>query len=114
MMFMKPPLLAALALLALSACTQTPPPTPAQQAENAACTAQAQATYNQNTLSDAGHTPQPGLMFGATPTHVFDAEHADAQEDYDSQVQNCEETGNNNGQPVPAGVPAITPHIITN
>ena len=111
---MKPPIFAALCCLALAACTPAPPLTPAQQAEHAACAAQAKAAYDQNTLSDAGHVPQPGQMFGATPTHVFDAEHMGAQHAYESQVQNCEATGINNGQPVPSDVSTVTPHIITN
>ena len=108
------PSLLVLSLLALAACTPTPPLTPAQQAENAACEAQAKAAYNQNTLSDAGHTAQPGLMFGATPTHVFDAEHMGAQQEYNSQVQNCEATGIGNGQPAATGMTPVAPHILTN
>jgi hypothetical protein len=110
----KPPVLAALACLALAACTPTPPLTPAEQAAKAACEAQAEAAYDQNTLSDAGHTDQTGQRYGATPTHVFDAEHMGAQHAYLSQVQNCEATGINNGQPVPTDVPTVAPHIITN
>jgi hypothetical protein len=110
---MKPYLLAALSCLALSACA-APPLSPAQQAENAACAAQAGTQYQQNTIDQEGHTAQNGLRYGATPTHVFDAETMGAQHAYDSQVQTCEDTGTNNGQPVVNGVPVVAPHIITN
>ncbi len=108
---MKHILLAATACLGLAACASTPE-SPAQQAEDAACTAQADAQYNQATLGDAGHTAQNGLMYGATPTHVFDAEHMGAMYERDSQIQDCEKTGNNNGQPVVNDVPVVAPHII--
>jgi hypothetical protein len=107
------PILSPAACLILAACAAQPPASPAQAADAAACQAQAKAAYQQNTLSDAGHSAQPGLMFGATPTHVFDAEHMGAQSTYDSQVQDCEENGNN-GQPANGPTPYVTPHIITN
>ena len=103
----------AAACLLLTACAAPQPKTPAQAALQAACQSQAEADYQQNTLSDAGHTAQNGLMFGATPTHVFDAEHMGAQHQYESDMQNCEQTGNIGGQPVISG-PPITPHILTN
>lgn len=106
------PILAA--CLILAACAAQPPASPAQAADAAACQAQAKAAYTQNTLSDAGHAAQPGLMFGATPTHVFDAEHMGAQSAYETQVQRCENTGLNNGQPDNGGAPYVAPHIITN
>jgi hypothetical protein len=110
---MKPIFLATLGCLALAACAAAPV-SPAQQAEDAACTAQAGAQYQQDTIDQEGHTLQNGLRYGATPTHVYDAETMGAQHAYDSQVQNCEDTGTNNGQPVVNGVPVVAPHIITN
>ncbi len=108
---MKHVLLAAAACLGLAACAAAPE-SPAQQAENAACTAQANAQFNQATLDESARTSQNGLMFGATPNHVFDAEHMGALSARDSQIQDCEKTGNNNGQPVVNGVPVVAPHII--
>jgi len=110
---MKPIIFAALSCLALAGCSATPI-TPAQQAENAACASQAGATYQQNTVDQEARTAQNGQRYSATPNHVFDAETMGAQHDYQSQLQQCEDTGNNNGQPVVNGVPVVTPHIITN
>jgi hypothetical protein len=110
---MKPIILAALSCLALAACA-APPETAAQQSENAACTAQADAQYQQDTVDQEGRTLQNGLRYGATPTQVFGAETMGAQSQREHQIQDCEETGNNNGQPVVNGVPVVTPHIITN
>ena len=108
---MKPTLLATLLCLALAACA-APPESTAQQADDTACTQQADTQYQQDTIDEAGHTAQNGLMFGATPTHVFDAERLGALHQRDSQLQDCEETSNNNGQPEVNGVPVVTPHII--
>ena len=110
---MNPTLFAVFACLALAGCDSTPI-TPAQQAENAACAAQAGAIYQQNTVDQEARTDQTGQRYAATPNHVFDAETMGAQHDYQSQVQHCEDTGNNNGQPVVNGVPVVTPHIIPN
>jgi hypothetical protein len=109
---MKPSLLAALGCFALAGCAA--PVTPAQRAEDAACNAQASATYNQNTLDLDGRTAQVGQRYSAMPNHVFDAEQMGAQHQFDSQVQQCETMGTNNGQPVVNGYPVVTPHIITN
>lgn len=115
---MKPSYFAALTCLLLAGCAGAAPVSKAQQAENAACTAQADAQYQQNTLDQAGRSAQPGLRYGATPTHVFDAETMGAQNARANQIRACEETGGNNGQPVPNNVmgnsPYVTPHIITN
>jgi hypothetical protein len=108
---MKTSLLAVLGCLALAACAGSPEST-SQQADDAACTQQADAQYQQNTIDEAGHTAQNGLLYGATPTHVFDAERLGAMHQRDSQLLDCEETGNNNGQPEVNGVPVVTPHII--
>lgn len=101
-----------LACLALAGCADSM--TPAQQAENAACAAQAGADYQQNTVDQEARTAQPGQRYAAMPNHVFDAETMGAQHVYRSQVQQCEDTGTNNGQPTVNGVPVVTPHIITN
>lgn len=107
---------ATLTCLALNACA--PSESPAQQAENTACAAQADAQYQQDTTDQAGRTLQNGQRFSAMPTQVFDAERMGAQSQRDAQVQNCEDTGSNNGQPalnpVVNGFPVPAPHIISN
>ena len=108
---MKPILLTACLILAGCAAT---PITPAQQAENAACTAQADATYQQNTVDQEARTAQVGQRYAAMPNQVFNGETMGAQHVYQSQIQNCEDTGNNNGQPIVTNGPAVTPHILSN
>jgi uncharacterized lipoprotein YmbA len=108
---MKKILLAGLACLALAGCAGAPE-SQAQKAENAACTAQANAQYNANTVDLGGRTAQTGLMYSATPNHVFDAEQMGAMHQRESQISDCEKTGNNNGQPQTDSVPAIVPHIV--
>lgn len=105
--------LAALVCLPLAGCAaeQT---SPAQQAEDSACTAQADAQYQQNTIDQQGRTAENGQRYPAMPTQVFGAETMGAMSQRDAQVQNCEETGSNNGQPEVNGVPVIAPHIISN
>jgi hypothetical protein len=111
--FMKSIILATLASLGLAGCGATPI-SQAQQAENAACTAQADAQYRQNTVDQEARVDQTGQRYSATPNHVFDAETMGAQSQREHQIQNCEETGNNNGLPVAPGFTPVAPHIITN
>jgi hypothetical protein len=101
---------AVLACLALSACAA--PPSPAQRAEEAACLAQANAVYDQSTLDLRARTAQNGLRYGAMPTQVFDGQVMGAEHVRQSQIQDCEQTGNNNGQAVPRDVPTVAPRII--
>ena len=108
--FMKPILLAACFILAGCATTTSP----AQQAENAACTAQGDAQYQQDTVDQQARTAQVGQRYSAMPNQVFNAETMGAESQRGHLIQDCEDTGNNNGQPVPANGPAITPHILSN
>jgi hypothetical protein len=108
---MKHFLLAATACLGLTACAAAPE-SAAQRSEDAACTAQANAQYDQSTLDLQGRTTQNGLRYGAMPTLVFNGQTMGAEHVRDSQIQNCEKTGNNNGQPVVNGAPVVAPHII--
>jgi hypothetical protein len=108
---MKPIILAF--CLALAGCA-TQATSPAQQAENAACTSEGDATYQQDTVDQEARTDQVGQRYAAMPNQVFNAETMGAESQRGHQIQNCEDTGNNNGQPVPAGGPAVTPHILTN
>ncbi len=101
-------------LLALAGCTATPPASQAQQADNAACTAQANAQYQQNTQDLQARPPQVGQRYGAMPTQVFNAERMGALNERANQITQCEETGSNNGQPQTNGFTPVAPHIITN
>jgi hypothetical protein len=104
-------LTAILACAALTACAIAPPQT-AEQADASACTAQGDAIYNASTLDQQARTSQNGLLFGATPTHVFDAERLGAEHERQSAITNCENNGNTatpDGLPAPAAPP---PHIV--
>ena len=102
---------AALACAWLAGCAAGAPESQAQKAETADCTAQADATYRAHTIDEEARTSQNGLIFGATPTHAFDAEHLGAEHVRDSQITACEQNGNNSG-PVVNGTPVVTPHIV--
>jgi hypothetical protein len=102
---------AALACAWLAGCAAGQPESQAQQADNAACTADADATYYANTIDEQARTKQNGLLYGATPTHAFDAEQLGAQHVRDSQITDCEQNGNNGG-PVVNGTAVVTPHIV--
>ena len=110
---MKSFIAAAFACLALAACAAQPE-SPAQDAENSACTAQGDALYHQDTVDQEARTAQNGQRYGAMPNQVFDAERMGALSQRDAQVADCEDTGSNNGQPTVNGVPVVTPHIISN
>jgi hypothetical protein len=99
-------------VIALAGCAATPV-TPAQQAENAACTAQADAAYQQDTVDQDARTDQTGQRYPAMPAQVFSAETMGAQSQRGHDIQQCEDTGSSNGQPAITG-PAITPHFISN
>jgi hypothetical protein len=96
----------------LAGCAVGPPESQAQQADDAACTAQADATYTSDSPDLLARTSQNGLIYGATPTHVFDAEQMGAQHDRDSAITKCEQTGNNSGAPTVNGVPVVPPKIV--
>ena len=98
-------------LAALAACAQ-PPPSPAAEAEAAACTTQADAAYNAQNYDSLARTSQTGLYFANTPNHVFDAEQQGALHQRDSAITACESQGNNGLRPA-IGAPLVTPHIVT-
>jgi hypothetical protein len=109
---MKQVLMALAACVALAGCAASAPETAAQQADDSACAAQGDAVYNANTLDEQARTAQPGLLYGATPTHVFDAEKLSALHERDSQVSNCEQNGNDSGAAVIGGGQIVPPHIV--
>ncbi len=104
-------LMAVLACGALAACAPVQPESQAQQADDAACTAQADASYNASTLDLQARPSQNGLLYGAMPTHVFDGERLGAEHDRESQISHCEQTGGTGPDDLPSP-PAVAPHII--
>jgi hypothetical protein len=105
-------LMAVLVAGALAGCAPGQPESQAQQSDDAACTAQADAVYNANNQDQLARTSQNGLLFPATPSHVFDAEQQGGMHERDSQITHCEQNGNADGQPSVNGVPVVTPHIV--
>ncbi len=96
----------------LAGCAAAPPATTAEDADAATCTAQADATYNANSLDTQARPSQTGQIFTATPNHVFDAETLGALHQRDSQLATCEANGANAPNPTFLGAPVVTPHII--
>ena len=75
---------------ALAGCAASQPESAAQQADDGVCTAQADAVYHSQTIDEEARTAQPGLIYGATPTHVFDAEQLGAEHVRESAITKCE------------------------
>jgi len=98
--------------LALAGCAAPAPPSTAAEADAAACTAQGNAMFNANTVDEQARTGQNGLLYGATPTHVFDAEQLGAEHLRQSGITACEQNGNTSGPDDLGGPPPVTPHII--
>jgi hypothetical protein len=107
---MKQILLAALVCGALAGCAASAPETSAQQADDAVCTAQADAAYNAQNVDALSRTSQNGLYFAPTPNHVFDAQRMGSMHVRDSQIEDCEQNGNA-GLSV-NGMPVVAPHIV--
>jgi hypothetical protein len=103
---------ALLASFALAGCAASTPPSQAEAADAAACTAQADATYKAQNYAQLSRTSQNGLRYGATPTHVFDGEQLGALHQRDSQITNCEETGSGGVGPGLPGAMPVTPQIV--
>jgi hypothetical protein len=100
--------------LCLAGCAAPAPPSTAAEAEDTACTAQGDAVFNANTVDEQARTGQNGLLYGATPTHVFDAEHLGAEHLRQSDITNCEQNGDTSGPDDLGGPPPVMPHIIGN
>ena len=101
-----------LACAPLAGCAAGAPESQGQQADDAACIAQADAVYNANTVDEQARIAQPGLLYNATPTQVFDAERLGAQHVRDSQIANCEQNGNNSTPGGTGGAAIMTPQIV--
>ncbi len=107
-------MVAAMACCALAGCAGSAAPSTSQQADNAACTAQADASYNASTVDLQARTAEPGLLYPAGPNHVFDAEKLGAEHARDSQISRCEQNGDISGADDLGGAPPIVPHIVNN
>ncbi|MDE8347539.1 MAG: hypothetical protein POH28_15400, partial [Acidocella sp.] len=84
----------------LAGCAPVMGESQGQQADDNACVAQADATYHALDEDQLARTGQNGLLYGATPTHVFDAEQMGAMRARQSELSTCEQNGNTGG-PVP-------------
>ena len=100
------------ACVALAGCAASPPESSAQQADDAACTTQADAVYNNETVDEQARTAQTGLRYAPMPNHVFDAEQLGAEHARESTITNCEQNGTGASGPEVNGTPVVTPHII--
>jgi hypothetical protein len=107
---MKNFLMAMVACGALAGCAASQPESAAQQADDSVCTAQADAVYHSQTIDEEARTAQPGLIYGATPTHVFDAEQLGAEHVRESAITKCEQNGA--AGPEVDGTPVVAPHIV--
>jgi hypothetical protein len=95
----------------LSGCAATPAPSQADQANLASCTQQADAVYQQDNLNGLARTPQNGLLYSATPNHVFDAQRLGTLSARDNQISDCVDNGNTS-RPGGGGAPLPVPQII--
>jgi len=106
---MKQIFLAALICGTLAGCAASQPESTAQQADDATCTAQADATYEAQNPNLLARTGQNGLQFPAMPNQVFEGQRLGAMSARDNQIQACEQNGNTANV---NGVPVVAPHIV--
>ncbi len=97
--------------LCLAACATPAPPSASSEAEASACTAEADASYNSQNFDALSRTSQNGLLFAATPNHVFDSQRMGSLHARDRQITDCEAHGQDAGG-IAAGTPIVTPHIV--
>jgi hypothetical protein len=94
----------------LVGCSFSPPLSDADQANLAACTQQADATYQANNNDELARTSQNAVRYSATPNHVFDAEQMGAMNERNNQINDCVQNGNTI-RPVIPGPPLVTPTV---
>jgi hypothetical protein len=102
-------LLAALVCGTLAGCAGSQPESTAQQADDATCTAQADAAYEAQNANLLARTSENGLYFAPMPNQVFDGQRMGSMSARDNQIETCEQNGNT---PNVNGVPVVTPHIV--
>ncbi len=98
--------------LAPCGCTQTPPESSAQQADDEACRLQADSLYNSLSQDQLARPTQTGLLSGSTPDHVFDAEKLGALNARQLDIKRCELQGNTSIPGSAGGKGYATPHIV--
>ena len=110
---MRKMMMAVLGCGALAGCASGPPPTAAQNADDAACVQAADAAYDAQNYDQLSRTSQTGVRYSATPNHVFDAQRLGSLHVRDSQIMNCERNGNDDTRAtlIP-GPPPATPQIV--
>jgi len=100
-------------LLAIGGCAGAPPPSQADDANLATCTAQADAAYDAQNYDQLSRTSQNGLRYSATPNHVFDAQQLGSLHERDDQLNDC--VNNGSGATASATLPGpapVAPQII--
>lgn len=100
----------AVSTMLLAGCTLSTPPSEADQANLAACTQQADATYQANNYDALARTSQNAVRYSATPNHVFDAEQMGAMNERNNQINDCVQNGNTI-RPVIPGPPLVAPTV---
>jgi hypothetical protein len=98
-------------MLAASGCATSPPPSQADQADLAACTAQADATYDEQNYDQLSRTSQNGLRYSATPNHVFDAQEMGSLHERDDQINDCVDNGTAGTASAAAALPGPAPAV---
>jgi len=99
----------AAAILGCAGCAATPPPSTADQADLATCTAQADATYDAQNYDSLSRTGQNGLLYSATPNHVFDAQRLGSLHARDDQLSDCLRNGTGGTASAGAAIPGFAP-----
>ncbi len=96
---------------ALAACAA--PASDSEQANLAACTQQADAVYQADNYNGLARTGQNGLLYPATPNHVFDAQRMGTLDARNNQIKDCMENGNPEAPAAPEpAAPLPAPRII--
>jgi hypothetical protein len=104
-------------MLFLAGCALPSPPSAADDAEQSACAAQADATYQTENPDIGSRTAQNGLLYPATPNQVFDAQRLGSLHQRDSAIADCLRdgtAGNGSANAAIPGPPPAAPQIIQN
>lgn len=107
---MKISLLALISIPLLAGCAAQQQ-TQEAAANQAACTKAADIAYRNSTINLQARPLQTGLRYGA-PVMAFQGEEMGAMSQRASQIQRCEELGNQTNMPSMNGVQIVAPHIV--